>query len=108
MVIYDLIKTQSDKIKHICINVNQYMNLLGRDEISNLLEIMTHRDIIRAGHYATLLGVNIWCSAEIPVNGIKISDKEIVSTKVSSNWSPILFLDNSVDMERILKMKAFW
>jgi len=110
MIIYDLLKNvaKQSNIKHSCININDYMDLLKDNEDLQLLKIMTHRDIVQTGHYATFFSVKIWCSADMLKNSIKISYKEKVSTKISSDWSPILSLSNGIEIERILQLKAFW
>jgi hypothetical protein len=108
MVIYELL-TKQNNIKHICINVNNYMDLFSNEKISHLLDIITHRDIIQTGLYATFMGKKIWCSVGMPLNSIKISNKEEVSTKISSDWSPIISLNEGLDIiEKVLKLKAFW
>jgi hypothetical protein len=93
--------------KHICISIVEYSMMLSTLG-NHFLDVVTSRDLMKTGLFATVFGKSVYVSRDIAPGFIKFSNKDIPSVREPDDWTceiPIEFTDQ---FERISNLKAFW
>ncbi|HKQ22238.1 MAG TPA: hypothetical protein VJS91_09375, partial [Nitrososphaeraceae archaeon] len=75
---------------------------------NHFLDVVTSKELMKTGLFATIFGKSVYISREIPPGFIKFSNKDIPSIKNPDDWTceiPIEFTDQ---FERVSSLKAFW
>ena len=100
-----LLEIDKTNISAICININEYIYLMNNTD----LDVVTVRHILQTGHYANIYGLKCYVSNKtVDPNFIKFSNKENQSPKEDKDWTPIVPIECAHQIDRALKLKAFW
>jgi hypothetical protein len=107
----------AENYKHICINMSEYAGIIT-GHFWNLMgvDLITEQKIIQTGLYATLFSAKLWVGKHIAPSYVSVSNNGTITSiekiwlneKELSKWSDQCPLKLANEMERALKLKAFW
>lgn len=98
---WDNIIFACDHFNNIAMNISMYTEVLSFYPALQFLTILTNRDAIKLGNYATLLGSNIFISDTVKNKCLRI--------KNNNDWSDNIPLEVFTDnFDKLIKLKIFW
>jgi hypothetical protein len=105
----------AENYKHICINMSEYVGILI-GQYWKLMDLITDQKIIQTGLYGTLFGAKLWVGIHIAPGYVSVSNNDTITSiekirlneEELSKWSDQCPLKLANEMERALKLKAFW
>jgi hypothetical protein len=105
----------AENYKHICINMSEYTGIIT-GQYWKLMSLITEQKIIQAGLYGTLFSAKLWVGRHITPGYVSVSNNGTITSieeiwlneEELSKWSDQCPLKLANEMERALKLKAFW
>ena len=100
------IKLALSKVKKVCININEYTDILGSTVIEHHdFEMITKKEILKIGIYAKFNDGDIYVHYTVTPGFIRFSNCEELSVK-DIKWSEEFKL---IELnEKLFNLKAFW
>jgi hypothetical protein len=105
----------AENYKHICIHMSEYTDIIT-GQYWKLMSLITEQKIIQTGLYGTLFSAKLWVGRHITPGYVSVSNNGTITSieeiwlneEELSKWSDQCPLKLANEMERALKLKAFW